>query len=176
MFIGLQALLLLIMGRVPYCTCGYVKLWEGDVTSSGNSQHISDWYSFSHFIHGFGFYFLLWLAARRWPAGLRFATAVFVEASWEVFENTDFVIERYRASTISLAYYGDSIINSVSDTLAASAGFMLARYLPVGLTIIVAVVMELLVGFYIRDNLTLNIIMLIHPVAWIKAWQLSGQL
>ena len=93
-FLGLQALLLLIMGRVSYCTCGYIKLWEGDVASSGNSQHLSDWYSFSHFIHGFSFYFLLWLIARRWPVGVRFAIAVFVEASWEVFENTDFVIER----------------------------------------------------------------------------------
>lgn len=172
--IGAGAVALYAMGRVAICACGYVSLWHGDPWSSGNSQHLTDWYTPSHVIHGF-----LFFAALRWAMpstsfGLRAAIATAVEVAWEVAENTAMIINRYREATASLDYFGDSIINSVADGVAMLGGFLLARVLPVWLSVVLVLAAELVVVWAIRDNLALNVLMLLWPVAGVRAWQAGG--
>lgn len=168
------------MDRPPICTCGYVELWHGTVQSSGNSQHITDWYSPSHFTHGLIMYFvawLLWCKLRLFggrPARWALPIAVVVEAAWEVLENTPMVIDRYRAVTVSWGYSGDSIVNSTADIGWMIVGFLVAARLPVRASIALALFFELLTLWVIRDNLTLNVIMLFWPIEAIRQWQAMG--
>lgn len=166
-----SALVELLMGRRWVCKCEYISLWYGDTNGSGNSQHIFDWYSFSHFIHGFLFYGFLHLFVRKLPMRTRLILAVLMEAAWEIFENTPYAINRYRTATIALDYYGDSILNSMMDIVTCAVGFIVAKRLPLKLSIVLIIVLELFAAYFVRDNLTLNIIMFMYPIQSIKDWQ-----
>jgi hypothetical protein len=169
--IGVTAIILLGMGRNPICTCGTIKLWVGTVHGPDNSQHIADWYTPSHIIHGFLFYLFGWLFLRRNPAGDRLIGAVVIESAWEILENSPIIIDRYREATIAMGYTGDSVINSVSDICWMMVGFGIARRLPVWATLGLAIVFELTTLIVIRDNLFLNVLMLVSPIDAIRVWQ-----
>jgi Protein of unknown function (DUF2585) len=158
-------------GRIYICKCGFVKLWEGVANGPGNSQHIADWYSLSHVIHGFLFYGLTHLIMRRASLAWRLGMATLIECGWEILENSSFIINRYREGTISLDYFGDSILNSMCDVGFMILGFVAASKLNHKLTIMLAIAMEIIAVIVIRDNLTLNVIMLLHPFDIIKQWQ-----
>ncbi|HEY0629183.1 MAG TPA: DUF2585 family protein [Sphingomicrobium sp.] len=171
-FLGLLAAsvaILWVMGRPPICTCGTVELW-GEVGPK-QSQMLADWYSPSHIIHGFLFYALLRWLWPRGPVEHRFALALIIEAAWEIAENTPMMIDRYRDATIALGYSGDSILNSASDIAMMALGFLAARRLPVWASVAIVLVLELIPLIAIRDNLALNIIMLVAPSDTILSWQ-----
>lgn len=171
LLLAIQAIVLYLMGQPALCECGTIKLWHGIVLSAENSQQITDWYTFSHVIHGLIFYLGLWFFFPRMPVLYRFAMAVGIEAAWEVFENTPMIIEHYREQALAQGYIGDSIINSLSDTLAMIGGFLLAWRVPVVASIVLVVAFELFVGYMIRDNLTLNIIGFFAQPDFIANWQ-----
>ena len=168
------AAILYLMGRPPICTCGEIDLWVGEVNSSRTSQMLSDWYSPSHIVHGFLFYAALSLIARKWPVERRFLGALVVEVAWEIVENTPLIINRYREATAALGYTGDSVLNSVSDIAMMGLGFLLARRLPVWVSVAIVLVLELVPFLMIRDNLTLNVVMLVWPLDAVKQWQGMG--
>ena len=168
------AAILLVLGRNPICTCGTVELWVGGRDSPKTSQMLADWYSPSHIVHGLLFYAVLWLLARRWPVELRFLGALAAETGWEVIENTPFVIDRYRTATAALGYNGDSVINSLSDIAMMGLGFLAARKLPVWASMALLLLLEIVPLVVIRDNLTLNVWMLLAPNRNIAAWQAGG--
>ncbi|HLD70677.1 MAG TPA: DUF2585 domain-containing protein [Negativicutes bacterium] len=173
-FLAIQAGVLYWFGQPAICRCGYIKIWEGLVLSSGNSQHLTDWYTFSHIIHGFLFYLLLWLVFPKMPVSKRLLIAMGIEIGWEILENTPMVINHYRQQALAQGYTGDSIINSVVDTLAMMAGFFMARKWPVWSIVAIGLGMELFVGMMIRDNLTLNVLNLIHIFPAVSRWQAGG--
>lgn len=166
------AAILLAMGRPPICTCGEVALW-GPV-GPRQSQMLADWYSLSHVVHGLLFYAALWLVARRWPVERRFLVALAIESAWEVVENTPAVIDHYRTATAALGYTGDSIVNSLSDIAMMAVGFLAARKLPLWACLLLVLVLELVPLIVIRDNLALNVWMLLAPDDSIRAWQLGA--
>jgi hypothetical protein len=168
---AVAALVLLAMGRTPICTCGTVKLWYGTAQSAENSQHLADWYSLSHVVHRLIFYGLGWLTLRRQPWQMRLALAALVEAAWEVLENSPIIIDRYRAVTIALGYEGDSVVNSVADIGWMLVGFAIARRLPPWATLALGIALEIIALVAIRDNLTLNIWMLLAPNEAVRSWQ-----
>jgi hypothetical protein len=172
---GAMAAILLWMGRVAICPCGFIKVWHSHPNDAGTSQHLTDWYTYSHVLHGLIFYWLLWAVFRgRLSVAARLVIAVLIEGAWEVIENSSFIIERYRAQTVARDYAGDSVINSIGDMLATVAGFLLSARLPVWISVLLFGAIELVLLYAIRDNLLLNILMLIYPLDWVRQWQAGG--
>jgi hypothetical protein len=171
--VAAAALALRAMGHPWICPCGTVKLFSG-ATGVDNSQHVFDWYTPSHIVHGILFYFAAWLIFRRWSPAARFLPALIVEVAWEIAEGTPFLQDRYRGATVAVDYFGDSVINASADVLAMVAGYWLAARLPAWASVGLIIVLEIAAAFAIRDNLTLNVLMLVWPIEAIKTWQSGG--
>ena len=171
--LAFTALVELRMGRPPFCKCGIIRPWSGEIWSNQNSQQLADPYTFTHILHGVLIYALVWLIGRkRLPARGRFVAAVVLECGWELFENTDFIIRRYRDVTISLDYFGDSVFNSIGDVCAMMTGYFVASKVPVRITVVGGLLLDLFLLFWFRDSLAINILMLIYPIEGIKNWQM----
>lgn len=170
-----QALVLHLMGRVWICSCGTVRLWVGDIWSPELSQQLFDWYTPSHIVHGILFYGLLRLVLPRAPVPVRLLIAVGIEVSWEIAENSPWVIEAYRQQALAAGYTGDSILNSLLDTVAMMTGFAIARLVPWQATVALVLALEIGVGALVRDNLTLNVLNFVHRFPAIEAWQKGAQ-
>jgi len=166
--------ILFFMGRPFFCKCGEIKFWTASMESAKGSQQLFDPYTFTHLIHGALFYLILRFLFPRSSFAKRIIIAVFIESAWEILENSPMIIEQYRAATISLDYYGDSILNSIGDIMAMIVAFIAVKRFPVWVSIIGVIAIELILLLLIRDNLTLNIIMLLYPVDAIKIWQGGG--
>jgi len=173
--LALVAAALRAMGRAWWCRAGDASLWSGEVFSRHNSQHLVDPYTVTHVLHGVAFYALVWVAFRRFAGPLgRAWIGLGMEAVWEVIENTDAVIERYRAATISLDYYGDSVVNSLGDIVSYGVGYAAAAALPVWVSLVGFFVVDGLMVLWIRDSLLLNVLMLVHPIEAVQRWQSRG--
>ncbi len=170
----IQGVALWLMGHPVICRCGYVKIWENSVWTSNDSQHLADWYSLGHLNHGILFAVLFALVLRRWSVPARLLLNTFTGFVWEVTENSDMIIQRFRAQTISFNYYGDSVINSMSDSVFMVVGFLLAMRLPAWVSLVIFFGIEALTTTLVRDGLIIDTIMLIHPIEAIKAWQIAG--
>ncbi len=166
------ALLMRWEGRLWICACGSIKFWVSNTCSSDNSQHFLDPYSFTHVLHGFAFFWLVTLVVPRLKSNWQFLLAISLEAAWEVFENTNFVIERYRSVTAALGYTGDTVVNSFGDIVCCLVGFLIAKRLGPRRAIVAFLALELVLLFWIKDSLLLEILMLTFPIEAIKAWQL----
>jgi hypothetical protein len=171
--LAILAAVLLALGRALTCPCGSVALWAGDIYSNQNSQQLADPYTFTHVTHGMIFYGVLRLVWLRRPFVARLAVATVLEVLWEVAENSPLIIDRYRETTASLGYYGDSVLNSVGDVLFCVVGFFIASRIPRRANVVAIVASEVILLFWIRDNITLNVLMLLYPIPAVRAWQLG---
>lgn len=174
--VGLVLLLMIVLlraqGRMFLCACGYFDVWTSDTCSANNSQQLFDPYSFTHVLHGFLFFWLIKLLFRRMTSSWQFWLALLLESAWEVFENTSFVINKYRTETAALGYTGDTVVNSLGDLACALAGFLIARQFGLRRSLIVFLLIEVVLILSIHDSLLLQILMLIRPVEALKLWQM----
>jgi len=168
----ITGLLLRFEGRLWICACGSIRAWSGQICSADNSQHFLDPYSFTHVLHGFLFFWLIALLARRLSGSWQVVLALGIEGAWEVFENTNFIIDRYRSETAALGYNGDTVVNSFGDLVCCLLGFVVARRLGLKRSLVVFLVIEMVLILWIRDSLLFEILMLIVPVDAIRAWQM----
>jgi len=175
---GVVRLLMIVLLRAQrrffLCACGEFEIWTSDTCSSNNSQQLFDPYSVTHVAHGFLFFYLVVLVFRRLAGGWQVVLTLALEAAWEVFENTSFVINKYRTETAALGYQGDTIVNSIGDLVCAVIGFLIARQVGVRNSLILFALFELILILWIHDSFLLQILMLVRPIEAIKGWQMCA--